>query len=305
VICAGSDTDVWPELEAFLAHLDLERGLSAHTVDAYARDLLQFWRYTKGLKIRSPAKVGAAEIESFVSALRRSRMKSSSISRKISALRSFFRYLVAEGKIEANPAARVDLPKAQDRLPKMLTSEEVTMLLQAPGTEGPLAIRDTAMLELLYSTGLRVSELLSLSVHDVGLEERFVRCFGKGSKERVVPFGDPAARAVELYLNEARRLLKRTGKEDPSLFLSARGTRMSRSNFWRLIRRYAVKAGIKKTVTPHTLRHSFATHLLDGGADLRSIQEMLGHASVATTQVYTHVSKRALRKVYRESHPRA
>lgn len=300
----GSDMEVYPEIEAFLAHLDLERGLSAHTVDSYASDLLQFSEYANRRGLASPQTVSGEDIEAFVTALRRSRMKNSSISRKVSALRSFFRYLVAEGKIQANPAARVDAPKVHGRLPKMLSSDEVLKLLKAPGANSPLAIRDTAMLELLYSTGMRVSELLSLRIHDVELEECFARCFGKGSKERVVPFGDPAAQALALYLNDARPQLKK-GKDDPTLFLSARGRRMSRGNLWKLIRSYAAKAGIRKPVTPHTLRHSFATHLLDRGADLRAIQEMLGHASVATTQIYTHVSKRALKKVYKESHPRA
>lgn len=300
----GSDTDVWPEIEAFLAHLDLERGFSAHTVDSYARDLVQFCEYARERRKPFPAKIETGDIEGFVSALKRSRLKNSSISRKVSALRSFFRYLVAEGKASHNPAARVQAPKLPPRLPKMLSADEVLQLLQAPGRDNPLAIRDTALLELLYSTGMRVSELLGLGVHDVEVEERFVRCFGKGSKERVVPFGDAAAEALHVYLNEARPLLKR-GKDDPSLFLSSRGKRMSRGYLWKLLRAYALKAGIKKPVTPHTLRHSFATHLLDGGADLRAIQEMLGHASVATTQVYTHVSKRALKKVYKEAHPRA
>jgi integrase/recombinase XerD len=292
------------EIDSFLAHLDLERGLSAHTIDAYSRDLLQFFDFALKRGAAKPSLATTQDIEAFASALKRERAKSSSIARKVSALRSFYRYLVAEGRLAANPASRVEAPKLAQRLPKLLSADEVRCLLEAPGTVTRLAIRDTAMLELLYGAGMRVSELLGLSLRDVDLDEGMARCYGKGAKERVVPFGKMAAASLCLYLAESRPLLRK-GKSDPSLFLSSRGTRMSRANFWKLIRAYAAKAGIKKPVTPHTLRHSFATHLLDRGADLRAIQEMLGHSSVATTQVYTHVSRSGLREVYKRSHPRA
>ncbi|MGQ9581203.1 MAG: site-specific tyrosine recombinase XerD, partial [Armatimonadota bacterium] len=240
----------------------------------------------------------------FISTLERAQYTPASLARKISAIRGFFKFLLAERELEKNPLFVLRSYKPPRRLPKSLDVDDVSRLLSSPDTRSELGLRDKAMLETLYATGLRVSELVSLKIGDVDLKSRFLRCVGKGNKERLVPLGEIAVQYINSYVEGPRnRLIGRKGSE--YLFLTEQGRPMSRVMFWKIVKKYARIAGITKEITPHTLRHSFATHLLERGADLRSLQEMLGHSSIATTQIYTHVSRDHLREVYRESHPRA
>lgn len=285
----------WAALvEEFLDYLTLERGLAANSVAGYGRDVRQHAQFAMRQGLDDPRDVKESHVLGF---LRRSQGASPSTRlRKIAALKAFYRWLAREGKMEADPTANLESARLAQRLPRTLTLDQVNQLLAQPG-EGKRGLRDRALLELLYATGLRVSELVGLQRTDVNLSVAYVRCTGKGGKERIVPFGKFAAQALEKYL------AARTDQW-PCMFPGYRGRQMTRAGFWKALRRYARAANIE-AVTPHTLRHSFATHLLQGGADLRSIQEMLGHASITTTQVYTHASEDHLREVYRSSHPRA
>lgn len=290
-------------IEEFITHLALERGLSSHTCVAYRRDLEQFCHF---LQAGTEAEITQAtddDIRRFVFHLKRRGLASTSIGRKIAALRTFFKFLCREGAVLTNPAATVDAPRIERHIPDTLSQAEMEMLLQAPDPRTPNGIRDRAMLETLYCSGMRLSEILSARVEDLDLEGGWLRIFGKGNKERPVPIGRHASEWLRRYLEHVRPHWDKTGA--PELFLTDQGRRFSRSGFWRLLKRYAQRAGITKSITPHTLRHTFATHLLDGGADLRTIQEMLGHAQIATTQIYTHVSTRRLHEVYQKAHPRA
>jgi len=298
------DSPVARLAEEFLIHLAVERGVSAHTVAAYRRDIQQFCAFLGDAGPVDPGAVGVPDIDRFLTHLRRENLAPSSIARKLAALRTFFKYLCREGHAASSPAAAVEQPHTARRIPGTLSPAEVEALLNAPDSRKPNGLRDRAMLETLYSTGMRISEILSVRVADLDLGGGWLRCFGKGSKERVVPVGRVAAEFLRFYLEHLRpQWAARTGA--PELFLTDRGRPFSRSGFWRVIKKHALAAGIAKNITPHTLRHSFATHLLDGGADLRAIQEMLGHARIATTQIYTHVSTRRLHEVYNKAHPRA
>jgi len=226
------------------------------------------------------------------------------ISRRLAATRSFYKYLVSEDILSKDPTADLESPKLVQKLPRVLTVEEVDVLLGQPLISEPPGIRDKAMLELLYATGIRVSELVSLNLEHINLESGFIRCFGKGSKERIVPVGDVAVRFLKEYLARGRSRLIKAGKT-PALFINQHGRRLTRQGFWKIIKKYALKAKIYKEITPHTIRHSFATHLLENGADLRSVQEMLGHADISTTQIYTHLTKQRVKEVYNRTHPRA
>jgi integrase/recombinase XerD len=228
----------------------------------------------------------------------------STISRNLAAIKSFYQYLVRERYLEKDPAAHLESPKLEKKLPKILTITEVEELLKQPNTFLPTGLRDKAMLELLYATGIRVSELISLNISDINLDMGYIKCYGKGAKERIVPLGSIAAKCVQDYINKGRPKLVRT-YEEPALFVNHHGNRLTRQGFWKIIKKYAQEANINKEITPHTLRHSFATHLLENGADLRSVQEMLGHADISTTQIYTHVTKNRLKEVYDKAHPRA
>jgi len=228
----------------------------------------------------------------------------STISRNLAAIKSFYQYLVRERYLEKDPAAHLESPKLEKKLPKILTIGEVEELLRQPNTFLPTGHRDKAMLELLYATGIRVSELISLNISDINLDMGYIKCYGKGAKERIVPLGSIAAKCVQEYITKGRPKLVRT-YEEPALFVNHHGNRLTRQGFWKIIKKYAQEASINKEITPHTLRHSFATHLLENGADLRSVQEMLGHADISTTQIYTHVTKNRLKEVYDKAHPRA
>ncbi len=288
----------------FLAHLSVERGLSPHSVDAYRRDLRQFCAFIEAGGPVEARAVAQPDIDRFLTHLSREKMAPTSVARKLAALRTFFKYLCREGHAADNPAAATDAPRTQRRIPGTLSLAEVEALLNAPDTSTENGLRDRAMLETLYSTGMRISEILSVKMADVDLDAGWLRCFGKGSKERLVPVGRLAAAFLRHYLEIVRPPWAGRAAA-PELFLTDRGLPFSRSGFWKVVKRHAETAGIAKNITPHTLRHSFATHLLDGGADLRAIQELLGHARIATTQIYTHVSTRRLHEVYEKAHPRA
>ena len=295
----------------FLDHLSVERGLSRNTLEAYRRDLSRYARFLEERGIDDPASAGEPEIAAFVQHLSRSEYepgkayRPSSVARTLAAVRSLHRFLLREGDTTADPAEGVARPKVPRNLPRPLTVDEVTRLVAAPGDDGtPVTLRDRAILETLYGAGLRISELVGLDVDDVDVEEGSVRAIGKGSKQRVVPLGRYGVRAVEAYLVRGRPSLAAT-RTGGALFLNQRGGRLTRQGCTNIIKAMAKHAGIRKRVTPHMLRHSFATHLLEGGADVRVVQELLGHASVATTQIYTLVTQDRLREVYFDAHPRA
>lgn len=291
-------------LQAFEDALQIEEGASPRTVEAYRRDVIRCAAYMRAQGIGQARDITPAALREFVYHLKDLGLAGSSIRRNISALRTWFRVMVAEGLVTVDPTERLDTPQRWRTLPEVLTVDEVTRLLAAPGLDERLAFRDRAMLELAYGAGLRVSEWIGLEVKDVLLEESLVRVLGKGSKERLVPIGRNAIGAVAVYLRELRPVLER-GAGKGILFLNGRGVPLTRMGAWKILRKYVEMAGIEKQVSPHTLRHSFATHLLEGGADLRAVQEMLGHADIATTQIYTHVDREYLRSVHRQFHPRS
>ncbi len=290
-------------LEEFLTHLELEKNLAPNTLAAYARDLRDFQSFLEKRGIKNFEEVEAEEVLLFMEDLRRRGLSARSLARKLSALKTFYRYLELERGLKRNPLLLVEGPKLPRTLPKVLTVEEVERLISAPDLSTPQGLRDRAMLETLYATGMRVSELVRLTFAQLNLSAGFVRVYGKGSKERLVPLGDLAREYLERYLKEARPLLAR-GQDSPFVFLNRKGRPLTRQRFWQIIKEYARMVGITKEISPHVLRHSFATHLLEGGADLRAVQMMLGHASLSTTQIYTHLDLRKLRDLHEKHHPR-
>jgi len=290
-------------VDAYLTHALAEQGLAARSVEAYRRDLVDFAAFVCARGATSPARVTRAAITVYLITLRRRGRSAATVKRRAAAIRAFYRHLLRDGTLEHDPTMDLAPPRLPGRLPRVLTVEEVERLLAAPDPSTRDGLRDRAMLELMYATGLRVSETVGLDLSDLDLAHEVVRCVGKGNKERLVPIGSQAVQALRAYLGQARPRLVR-GRDVQALFVSRLGHRLSRQGCWKVVRRYARRAGIGKTLTPHVLRHSFATHLLERGADLRAVQEMLGHASISTTQVYTHVSRQRLRDVYRQSHPR-
>lgn len=290
-------------IDTFLAMLAVERGLARNTLEAYSRDLNRAADFLRGRGMAAWEKVQAHHFRAYLSWLRNRGLGVRSIARNIVALRQLYRFLEREEVVGENPLPSLGLPKAPAKLPHALGREETRMLLAQPDPSTPLGLRDRAMIELLYATGLRVSELVSLRTHQVDLQGDYVTVRGKGAKVRLVPFGKWARQALASYLLEIRPSLLR-GRTTPYLFVTRSGMPLTRQGFWKLIRSHARAAGIEKKVTPHTLRHSFATHLLEGGADLRSVQSMLGHADISTTQIYTHLSRAHLKKVHRRFHPR-
>ncbi|MDO8503002.1 MAG: site-specific tyrosine recombinase XerD [Gemmatimonadaceae bacterium] len=292
------------QLERFQDYLSVEKGASPRTNEAYLRDVARFATFCVVKGAPSPAAASAKILREYVYQLKDLGLSPSSIRRNVSAVRSYFRFMVAEGELVRDPSERLEAPKRWRTLPEVLTVDEATKLLAAPSLDEPLVFRDRAMLELAYGAGLRVSEWISLSIKDVLMDEHLLRVFGKGSKERLVPIGRGAIGAVAIYLRELRPRLER-GQGKGILFLNARGEPLSRMGAWKILRKYVQMAGITKPVSPHTLRHTFATHLLEGGADLRAVQEMLGHSDISTTQIYTHVDREYLRSVHRQFHPRA
>ena len=290
-------------IERFDDFLSLEQGSAERTREAYRRDVLRLAEYALTKSVRQPAGLTPRDLRDFVYHLKDVGLAPSSIRRTIAGLRTWFGFLVAEGVISGDPSDRLELPKRWQTLPEVLSQAEIARLIAAPSQDDAMYYRDRAMLELAYGAGLRVSEWTSVTVRDVHLDDRLVRIMGKGSKERLVPFGRQAAASIAIYLRELRPKLEH-GAGKGVLFLNARGRPLSRMGAWTILRKHVERAGIAKAVTPHTLRHSFATHLLEGGADLRAVQEMLGHADVSTTQVYTHVDREYLRSVHKQYHPR-
>lgn len=284
----------------FLQYEELERGLSPNTIEAYHRDILEF---TALMKLSSDYSISQRHVNDYLSRLNTLNRKPTSIARKISALRNFYKYLVEKELVAENPFEYARVPRISRYHPDYLTIDEVKGILEKPGQKDRSGIRDTAMLELLYGSGLRISELINLKLSAVYDEIGFIKIIGKGNKERLVPYGRYARQAVDKYLVEVREKIRGVAQSD-ILFLSNRNQKFSRVGVWKIVRKYALQTGINKGVTPHTLRHSFATHLLEGGADLRAVQELLGHSSITTTQIYTQVDKDYLLSVHRECHPR-
>ncbi len=291
-------------VEEFIHYLAVERGLAQNTLESYGRDLQQFHVYLKNSNLELLRDSSRNIILNYLNTLQAKGRAVSTISRNLAAIKSFYQYLVRQRYLEKDPAANLESPKLEKKLPKILTVGEVEELLKQPNNFMPGGIRDKAMLELLYATGIRVSELISLNSADINLDMGYIKCYGRGSKERVVPLGSIAAKCVQEYITKGRPKLVRT-YDELALFVNHHGNRLTRQGFWKIIKKYAQEANITKDITPHTLRHSFATHLLENGADLRSVQEMLGHADISTTQIYTHVTKNRLKEVYDKAHPRA
>lgn len=289
--------------DQFINYLVVEKGLSRNTVTAYSRDLTLYLDFLQANGITDISQADTALVLKHLIELRNAGLGPKSRARHLVTLRGFYRFLVQQRELHANPAQIVDLPKTGLKLPDVLKVDEVLQLLEAPDTSLPLGVRDAAMLELLYAAGLRVSELTRVGMADINLEACFVRVLGKGSKERVVPIGLAAKKKVDLYLASGRPILLK-GRPSPYLFVTRSAKPMTRQGFWKLLRQYALKAGISQRITPHTLRHSFATHLLERGADLRSVQVMLGHVDISTTQIYTHVAQERLKAVHTQYHPR-
>jgi integrase/recombinase XerD len=293
------------QLLIFIQYLSVEKGLSQNTLESYERDLTQYIDFIEKSGIASLQETRKINIQNYLLQLKKLGRASSSVTRSMVSIRSFYQFLVRERLLEFDPSLNMESPKLVKRLPKVLSIQEVEILLEAPETTNPFGMRDKAMLELLYATGMRVSELISLNAGHVNLGMGFVRCIGKGSKERIIPLGRIAAKWLHDYTHVMRHQLLREAKADDALFINHLGTRLTRQGFWKIIKKYGREARILKEITPHTLRHSFATHLLDNGADLRAVQEMLGHADISTTQIYTHVSKTRMKEVYNRTHPRA
>lgn len=292
-------------IEEFLEYLEVERGFSNHTLSAYHTDLVQFHAFLKERgRFRSWNSVRREDIDAFVAYMKERKYTSSTITRRVSAIRSFFGYLLRRERIKKDPTEEVELPKVARRLPRVLSADEMDELLEMPGrSDTPIALRDRAMLELAYATGMRVSELVSLKLSSLNLEAGYVRCIGKRNQERVLPLSATAVQALREYLELGRPHLARSAQQE-SLFLNRRGREMTRQGFWLMLKKYAEEMGLYD-VTPHTLRHTFATHALRRQADLRSVQELLGHRSVATTQIYTHLITDQLHEAYDQAHPRA
>ncbi|MEO8483384.1 MAG: site-specific tyrosine recombinase XerD [Acidobacteriota bacterium] len=287
----------------YLRHLEVERRMAANTLEAYQRDLVRLAAFAAASGRRVMA-LQRTDLEAFVREAMASGLAPSSVSRLVAATRGLFKFLRLAGLVEVNPAADLQSPRAFTRLPAFLSPTDIDALLAAPDVTTPRGLRDRALIEVLYATGLRVSELVNLRITDVRLDQGYLQCLGKGHKQRIVPLGDEAASWVRKYVGESRpRLVHK--RESPWLFVNARGgARLSRSGFWKILRAYGLAAGVRGALSPHVLRHSFATHLLERGADLRSIQAMLGHADLSTTQIYTHVLEARLRQVYDAFHPR-
>jgi integrase/recombinase XerD len=291
-------------LARFTDFVALEQGLSPRTQDAYQRDLQRFAEYAESRGVAAPPDITARMLREYVYHLKDLGLSPASIRRNVSAVRTYFRFLTGDGLVVRDPSERLETPKRWRTLPEVLSVDEVQRLLASPTLDDALVFRDRALLELAYGAGLRVSEWISLGVRDLLLDQGLVRVFGKGSKERMVPIGRSAIGAAAIYLRELRPRLEK-GEGKGVLFLNARGKPLTRMGAWKILRGHVERAGITKHVSPHTLRHSFATHLLEGGADLRAVQEMLGHVDIATTQIYTHVDREYLRQVHRSYHPRA
>ncbi len=294
------------ELNSFIRHLAEERGLARSTLESYRRDLGQYADYLQTQGIGDWNDVTRMNVSSYMLRLKQTGKAAATISRSLVSIRSFHGYLNRAGRMDHNPSLHLETPRTEKKkVPKILTVKEVGILLEAPDGETAAGMRDKAMLELLYATGIRVSELTSLDVPDVNLVLEYVRCVGNGGKERLIPLSRVAVQCLQAYIEEKRPLLVKKNGEEPALFINHLGTRLTRQGFWKIMKRYAEESGIHKEITPHIIRHSFAAHLLENGADLRSVQEMLGHSDISTTQVYSRLAKTKMKEVYDRAHPRA
>lgn len=290
----------------FKHYMIIDEGKAENTVKSYMRDLNKFKLFIEEQGIETLADINQAVIQLYLAQLKLSHYAASSTSRMISALKQFFFFLLKEGHIDKNPIQTIQLPKKPQSLPKALTMNEVDQIIEAPDTNTTWGLRDRAIFELMYATGLRVSELIHLSLEELHLDLGFIQTIGKGDKERIVPLGDEASYWIQRYLDEVRPgFSRKNAKETTALFLTERGVAFSRQGIWKNLKKYVQQTGIKQSVSPHMLRHSFATHLLENGADLRMVQELLGHSDISTTQIYTHISKLRLQEVYRKTFPRA
>jgi integrase/recombinase XerD len=290
-------------LDLFVNYLLVEKGLTKNTLEAYSHDLVAYLDFLAERGYATPGNISPLDVVEHVTRLKKGGLSPRSRARALSAIRMFHRFLLVEKYSDKNPTATIETPKTMNRLPEVLSGRDVETLLTAAGGEELLAERDCAMLEVLYATGLRVSELVALKLRDVNMDAGYLLTMGKGEKERLVPMGESASAAVSAYLRHSRITLDRRG-DNGYLFLSRLGDKMSRQAFWNIIKKRAAASGISKNISPHTLRHSFATHLLENGADLRSVQIMLGHADLSSTQIYTHVTRERLKKIHEEFHPR-
>ncbi len=287
----------------YLDYLIIEKGLSKNSLMSYSADLAQFLTFLEKNKITTLNDVDTTAVLAWLIDLAKNGLSAKSRARHLIAIRGFFKYLLIEKIISANPLKNIDIPKTGLSLPKFLTVQEVSALLDVPDISSPRELRNSAMMEIMYGSGLRVSELISLKIQDVNLDANFVRVMGKGSKERIIPFGSPAGTMTRKWIKEGRPILLNQ-LSTPYLFFARAGKPMTRQGFWKILKKYGLMAKLSKNITPHTLRHSFATHLLEGGADLRSVQTMLGHSDISTTQIYTHISKDYLIKMHHTYHPR-
>ncbi|HEX9252945.1 MAG TPA: site-specific tyrosine recombinase XerD [Ignavibacteriaceae bacterium] len=291
-------------LKEYLAHIKLEKNLSQNTVTSYKNDINAFLSYLENSGIDDASDISSNDVGGFFKTLRELGLSGSSSARYFSSLKGFFLYLLKNKYIIKNPIEKITAPKISKKLPGVLDINEVEKILAAPDVSEKLGMRDKAILELFYACGTRVSELINLKVNDLYFDEEIIRVFGKGSKERLIPIGASAVTWVSEYLKKSRPLLMKKSKSENNLFLNSRGSKLSRMGVWKIIDRYVKEAGIEKEVHPHTFRHSFATHLLEGGADLRAVQEMLGHADISTTQIYTHIDRDYIKQIHKQYHPR-
>ncbi len=290
-------------IDYYLNFLAVEKGASRLTLDAYSRDLNRYISFVKNHDIQTIVDITPDDVISYLAHVGKEGLNARSVNRGLAAIRGFYKFLLREKKIDTNPVANIELAKVWTRLPDTLSQEEMNLLLTQPGIKTPAAVRDTAMMELMYATGIRVSELISLTMNNIKWQIRILVVMGKGSKERIVPIGRSAYDYLQEYVDQARQHFIK-GQRTNIIFLNRSGEGFTRQGFWKIVRRYANKAGFKKKVHPHTFRHSFASHLLEGGADLRSVQIMLGHADISTTQIYTHITRERLKCIHKQYHPR-
>lgn len=290
-------------VQSFIRYIGDEKGLSQNTLESYQRDLLQFFEFIEKQGIESADQIKKVHISMYMNDLKGQSFASSTLTRKLVSLRSFFHYMVKESLLEQDPTLYMESPKLEKKVPQVLTVKQVECLLSAPDISSPPGMRDKAMLELLYATGMKVSELMALNLDDVNPDMKFLRCTSSSGKERVLPISSISADVVGTYMSQMRPKLARE-QQEKALFLNNLGTRLTRQGFWKILKKYAAEAGINGDITPHTLRHSFAAHLLEDGADIRSVQEMMGHSDISTTQIYGALSKKAMKDVYENHHPR-
>jgi len=291
-------------LKDYLALLKVEKNLTKNTISSYKNDLNVFLKYMEDIGIKDLSEISSENISSFFLSLKNLGLNERSSARYFSSIRGFFKYLIKNDYLESSPIEKMKAPKISRKLPTVLSVDEINLLLNSPSTEDKFGIRDKAILEVFYACGLRVSELINLKIVDLFLNENLIKVFGKGRKERLVPIGSTAIACIENYLLQSRPFLKKNLQSENYLFLNNRGRKFSRMGIWKIVKRYVEMSNIKKEIHPHTFRHSFATHLIEGGADLRSVQEMLGHSDISTTQIYTHIDRDYIKKVHKMYHPR-